>query len=138
MPPAGAVACDTSVAVPLLAATHTAHPAVAAWAQGKNLALAGHAIAETYSVLTRLPGDIRFAPADATAAIDANFTTLGLDSDVSGQLHHQLAQLGLAGGATYDTVVAIAAREAHLPLATRDLRAHATYTAVGVQVIVVT
>jgi toxin FitB len=52
-------AVDTSVAVPLLMSSHHAHPVIAAWAMGRSLGLSGHALAETYSVLTRLPGDAR-------------------------------------------------------------------------------
>ena len=50
------VAIDTSVAVPLLVATHNAHRDVVCWQESRTLALSGHALAETYSVLTRLPG----------------------------------------------------------------------------------
>jgi hypothetical protein len=32
-----------------------------------------HTLAETYSVLTRLPGDARVHPADAVVLIDENF-----------------------------------------------------------------
>ena len=66
-------AVDTSVAVPLLAASHVAHRAVRLWAANRSLVLCGHALAETYSVLTRLPGDARLAPADAALLIDENF-----------------------------------------------------------------
>lgn len=48
------VVLDTSVAVPLLVTSHVAHRAVSG-------ALAGHALHETYAVLTRLPGDARVA-----------------------------------------------------------------------------
>ncbi len=45
-------AIDTSVAVPLLVASHRHHGMVAMWAKSRNLGLSGHALAETYSVLT--------------------------------------------------------------------------------------
>jgi hypothetical protein len=35
---------------------------------GREIMLSGHAVAETYSLLTRLPGDVRVAPADAELA----------------------------------------------------------------------
>ena len=47
-----------------------------------------------------------------------------------------LSQLGIAGGAVYDALVALAAVEHNADLATRDLRAKATYEAVGARVIV--
>ena len=64
---------DTSVAVPLLIQTHTAHAEVVRWWGGREIALSGHALAETYSVLTRLPGDLRLAPADAARLITERF-----------------------------------------------------------------
>jgi len=45
--------------VPLLVQTHRDHDRVVRWWDGRPGALAGHALAETYSVLTRLPGDLR-------------------------------------------------------------------------------
>ena len=56
---------DTSVAVPLLVTSHVAHRSVNAALGDRTAALAGHALLETYAVLTRLPGDARLAPADA-------------------------------------------------------------------------
>lgn len=47
------------------------------------------------------------------------------------------AALGIAGGATYDALVALAARASDLPLATRDQRAASTYAAIGVTVDVI-
>ena len=61
------IAIDTSVAVPLLVRSHRHHAQVVRWWGGQYLALSGHALAETYSVLTRLPGDARLAAGDARA-----------------------------------------------------------------------
>jgi toxin FitB len=47
-----------------------------------------------------------------------------------------LGRLGIAGGAVYDAIVALAAAEHGAELATRNARARATYEAVGVQVTV--
>ncbi|WP_156253606.1 hypothetical protein [Pseudactinotalea terrae] len=66
-------AVDTSVAVPLLMSSHIAHAAVSARARDRPLVLSGQALAETSSVLTRLPGDARVAPADAVTLIDETF-----------------------------------------------------------------
>lgn len=130
-----ATAVDTSVAVPLVVAGHPAHGAVAAWAQGRSLVLSGHALAETYSVLTRLPGDARLAPPDAVALIEANFgESVVLSDEQARNIHRELARLGIAGGAVYDGLVALAAHGKGLPLATRDARARVTYEAVGVAV----
>lgn len=129
---------DTSVAVPLLVATHAAHVEVERWRAGRPVVLSGHALAETYSVLTRLPGDVRLAPEDAARLMDARFgAPLLLSDQVMRALTGTLSGLGIAGGAVYDALVALAAREHDADLATRDGRAKSTYDAVGVRVVVV-
>jgi len=129
---------DTSVAVPLLVASHEAHDIVRAWAQGKTLGIAGHALVETYSVLTRLPGDARVTAPDAVRLIDENFhAPVGLSPDQAGQVHGLLAPLGIVGGATYDGLVALAAKEHDAVLVTRDARARGTYEAVGARVAII-
>ena len=131
------VAVDTSVAVPLLVRTHTAHAAVVRWWSGRDLALCGHAVAETYSVLTRLPGNLRLAPGDAARLLDQRFPRrLVLSTDAGSRLPDVLGRLGIAGGAVYDAIVALAAAEHDAALATRDARALATYEALGVTVTI--
>lgn len=126
-------AVDTSVAVPLLVASHRQHGVVARWATGRVLALSGHALAETYSVLTRLPGDARVDPADAVTLIDENFAeSCPLGVRAARTAHREFARRGIAGGATYDGLVALAARERGVVLFTRDARARWTYEALGV------
>jgi toxin FitB len=132
------VAVDTSVAVPLLVRSHRDHAAVTRWWDGQQVALSGHALAETYSVLTRLPGDARLTPADAARLLTARFAPpLLLSGAHARKLPDTLSRLGIAGGAVYDALVALAAREHEAALATRDGRARGTYDAVGVKVIVV-
>jgi predicted nucleic acid-binding protein len=129
------VALDTSVAVPLLVATHQAHAAVVEWWDGRDLVLSGHALAETYSVLTRLPGDIRLLPLDASSLLDARFgPALVLKAATARRLPRLLARLDIAGGAVYDAVIGLAAVEHGLTLATRDERARSTYELVGARV----
>jgi predicted nucleic acid-binding protein len=133
------VAVDTSVAVPLLVRSHHDHAAVVRWWDGQEIALSGHALAETYSVLTRLPGDARLAPADAALLLTSRFSPpLVLSSSRARKLPDTLSRLGIAGGAVYDALVALAAKEHGAVLATRDARARGTYDAVGAKVIVVT
>ena len=132
------VAVDTSVAVPLVVRSHQHHAEVARWWAGQEVALSGHALAETYSVLTRLPGDARLSAGDAARLLDARFTTsLTLSGSSAQQVHSTLSNLGIAGGAVYDGLVALAAKEHGVALATRDARARGTYDAVGVKVILV-
>jgi toxin FitB len=133
------VAVDTSVAVPLLVCSE-----VVRWWGGQELALSGHALAETYSVLTRLPGDARLSGQDAARLLDARFATpLMLTGPRARKVHATFSRLGIAGGAVYDGLVALAAKEHGAALATRDARAgpetHArgTRDAVGVTVILV-
>lgn len=132
------VAVDTSVAVPLILRSHPDHTAVVRWCEGREIAVSGHALIETYAVLTRLPADARLAPADAARLLNAGFAPpLLLGKAQARSLPETLSRLGIAGGAVYDALVALAAREHNAPLATRDARARGTYDAVGVEVIVV-
>lgn len=132
------VAVDTSVAVPLLVRSHQHHAEVVRWWDGQELALSGRALAETYSVLTRLPGDARPVADDAACLLDARFTTpLVLSAGQARKVHATLSRMGIAGGAVYHALVALAAKENGAPLATRDARARGTYDAVGVKVIIV-
>jgi len=128
-------AVDASVAIPLVVQTHRAHAVVTGWWASRELVLSGHALPETYSVLTRLPGDLRMAPADAARLIEQRFgppLLLGLE-----RLPDVLSEKGIAGGAVYDALVALAAAEHGVELATRDARAKTTYEAVGARVVVV-
>ena len=132
------IALDTSVAMPLLVKTHDAHLSVTKWWSGREVALAGHALAETYSVLTRLPGDARLDPTDAATLLRKRFAPpLLLGRKVSRDLPAFLARHEIAGGATYDALVALAALEHGVELATRDARARDTYERLGVKVAVV-
>lgn len=114
------LAVDTSVAIPLLVRTHTAHAAVVAWWAHREAALCGHALAETYSVLTRLPRDLRLAPMDAARLLTERFAApLLLSSRTTEHLPRVLAQFEITGGAVYDALVALAAAEHRAELATR-------------------
>lgn len=92
---------------------------------------------ETYSVLTRLPGDLRLEPSDAARLLRERFAEpLLLGIRESGRIADTLGRLEIAGGAVYDALVALAAVEHNADLATRDLRAKATYEAVGARVVI--
>ena len=132
------VAVDASVAVPLLVRSHQHHAQVVRWWDRQELSLSAHALAETYSVLTRLPGDARLSADDAARLLDTRFAMpLVLSAEQARTVHATLSRIGVAGGAVYDALVALAAKENGAPLATRDARARGTYDAVGVKVIVV-
>jgi len=131
------LAVDTSVAVPLLVRTHAAHAAVVRWWAGQEVALSGHALAETYSVLTRLPGDLRMAAADAAQLLEDRFSSpLLLGPKTARRLPDVLSRMDIAGGAVYDALVGLAAVEHKVDLATRDARARDTYEKVGARVVI--
>jgi predicted nucleic acid-binding protein len=129
---------DTSAAVPFLVRSHPSHAATRRHAAQRTALLTAHSLAETYSVLTRLPGDARVAADDAVRLLEANFETAVAAPAVElAGLPRVLAPLGIVGGAVYDALVGLAARTAEAPLLTRDARALGTYAALGVDVEIV-
>ncbi len=131
------LALDPSVAIPLLVSTHTHHEAVVRWWAGRTVVLAGHASIETYAVLTRLPGNTRVVARDAARLLEARFGAPLPLARTGPELYEELAALEIAGGAVYDAIIGIAARDADAVLATRDARARSTYERVGASIDVV-
>ncbi len=84
--------------------------------RGERLAVAAHALVETYAVLTRLPAPHRLAAADAWVLIKTNFVESATVVVLNGQAHvtllGRLAAQGVAGGRSYDAVIAACARQA--------------------------
>jgi predicted nucleic acid-binding protein len=129
------VAVDTSVAVPLVLRHHQAHQTVTTWRADRPLGLCGHAWIETYAVLTRLPGAARVSPGDAIRLLASNFAPpLAAKTETLAKALQLFAEAGIAGGATYDGWVALAALDNRLRLASRDARAEATYRRLGVDI----
>jgi predicted nucleic acid-binding protein len=65
--------------------------------------------------------------------IDDRFpAVLTLSPRVASRVHRILVSAGVLGGAVYDGLVALAAKESGAVLATRDARAAGTYRSVGV------
>lgn len=132
------VALDTSVVIPYVMQSHPAHQATRRNLAGRPSVLTTHSLAESYSVLTRLPGDARTTPADAAALLAANFPeSVAPDSDVLRRLPDVLAPVNIAGGAVYDALVGLAAAAADVVLLTRDARAVPTYAAVGARLEII-
>jgi toxin FitB len=132
------IGLDTSVAVPLLVRTHPDHVIITRWWNGRAVALCGHALIETYSVVTRLPGDLHVSSDQVAALIEARFAPpFVLAAKTMRRLPSLLAAAAISGGATYDALVALAAVEHDVVLATRDARARNTYEALGARVTVV-
>jgi hypothetical protein len=129
-----ALTADTSVVVPALTDWHE-HHAIARSATATVDRLPAHVLAESFSVLTRLPHGLALSPTDATGLLLRAFPgpPLTLDGEGHRSLLRQLATAGLRGGAVYDGLVAATAAGAAAELLTLDARAAGTYRAVGVR-----
>lgn len=126
---------DTSAAIALLDEAHVGYAATTETAEGLILGLAGHAMFETYSVLTRLPGEKRLGANTASQLIAHEFPrSVTLSPAKSQEALAALAGAGISGGAVYDGLVGLAARHAGIQLLSRDRRALPTYQALGVDV----
>ena len=114
-------AVDTSCMVAAVCGWHEHHARAADAIEtrldrGDVLAIAAHALAETYAVLTRFPSPHRLAPSDAWALVEANFVAdakiTALSSRDYVRLLAGLARAGGAGGRTYDSIIADCAHRA--------------------------
>ena len=130
------IAVDTSVVVAAFATWHESHAQALAIVAGQPRVPAPVAL-EAYAVLTRLP-----APHRAEGAIVRDFLVrafptahLRLPPARSGRLIDDLVALGIAGGATYDAVIALTTVHHRCQLATLDARARSTYERVGAAVL---
>lgn len=124
---------DTSVAVALLVSDHSAHERTIAQLPQGSLGLSGHAVFETFSVITRLPNH-RVSPAVAHTLISENFPR-SIAYRATLEDLDEISRASLAGGQVYDALVALAARSVDRTLLTRDERAMPTYLAMGVDVV---
>lgn len=123
--------------VPALLADAADHELCLTSIRDSSAGASGHAWFETYSVLTRLPADLRVSPLDAYRALDALLDSHPLSKADERSFRSWLGQSTVNGGAVYDALVAWAARSADLPLLTRDTRALPTYRIVGVEALLV-
>jgi predicted nucleic acid-binding protein len=86
-------------------------------AAGERLVLSAHSLAETFSVLTRLPEPYRLSPKDAFALIEANWAETNLIALTSSDYRFTLRNcrdLSIGGGAAYDALIAACARKARV------------------------
>jgi predicted nucleic acid-binding protein len=113
---------DTSCLVAAVCAWHRHHDATRREIErrdraGEKLVLAAHSLAETFSVLTRLPEPHRLRPDDALALIEANWGETRLialaGSDYRATLR-RCRDVGIGGGAVYDALIATCARKAEV------------------------
>jgi predicted nucleic acid-binding protein len=86
--------------------------------RGDSMVLAAHSLAETYSVLTRMPPPRRAPPQQALAAIETSFVAnraiVTLDADAYLALLRQAPDDSIMGGRIYDAVFAACARAANV------------------------
>jgi predicted nucleic acid-binding protein len=127
-------AADSSIAIAAILADHEAHDE-AERALSETEATIAHVAAETYGVLTRMPPPLRLDATAAAAIIGARLpsTRVALGADGYSSSLETLARARVSGGATYDGLIALTAREHDLILVSRDRRAARTYRALGVQ-----
>jgi predicted nucleic acid-binding protein len=118
---AGAFSADSSCLIAAVCAWHEHHDAAVDAVESRRsaggvLVLAGHALAESYAVLTRLPPPHRLAPADAGALIQESFVRstrlVALPGSAYATLVRRLAREGISGGRVYDAIIAESARRA--------------------------
>ena len=123
------LAADTSVVVAAFARWHEHHD-VAWHALDRTDAFLAPCLVETFSVLTRLPPPHRVASELAADYLER--IAPGALVTLRANRYKQLVRVGVSGGAIYDALVAMTAKEAGLTLATLDRRAVPTYERVGV------
>jgi predicted nucleic acid-binding protein len=128
------ITCDTSVLVAAFARWHTDHRAAAAAVRRVD-AIVDHVEVEAFSVLTRLPPPRRVPAHLVTAFLDGHFpgSVPRLASTPSTDVLDIAVRGGIAGGAVYDLVVALAAQRGGAQLLSLDQRAAKTYEAAGVE-----
>lgn len=123
--------CDTSVLVAAFARWHEAHTAAATAVRSSD-ALVDHVAVETFSVLTRLPPPQRVAPDLVVAFLDRHYPGARLPGAPSMDVLGTAKDAGITGGAVYDLLVGLSARDAGATLVSLDRRAATTYAAAGV------
>lgn len=112
--------CDTSTLVAKVCSWHEHHTRTLAELErreraGEELVLAAHSLAETYAVLTRLPGPNRLRSGDAIALLEANWRetpVIHLTAAETWRTLRRAHRRGMIGGQTYDMLIAACALKA--------------------------
>ncbi len=111
---------DTSVIIAALVESHPLHQRAFPWlkqakAKEFELVVASHTIAELYAVLSTLPIKPKISPAVAWKLIHKNIEAIGKIVSLTPAEYtsaiKQLSELGLAGGVTYDALIAKVAKK---------------------------
>jgi toxin FitB len=128
------IAADSSVLVAAILASHEFHEPCYESA-GLVDASIGHALLETYAVLTRLPQPHTVVPAQASAAVRSySFRVLLLPPEELADTIDRFATARVSGGACYDALIAATAAHHDTTLLTRDERAAEIYERIGADV----
>jgi predicted nucleic acid-binding protein len=129
------IAADASVLVPALLAAHEFHDACHESA-GLIDAAVGHALVETYAVLTRLPQPYTVPPVQASAALRSySDEVLTIPGPELADALDRFVIARASGGATYDALIAVTAAHHGASLLTRDERAAEVYERLGTDVM---
>lgn len=116
------VLTESSCLVALIVASHPAHARVLPWqrriVRGEiQGVLAAHTMAETFSVLTRMPHVPRISPRTAWEAVQRNiarYEVIALTAEEYAAVLSDLAARAIGGGPTYDALIAAVARKAQV------------------------
>jgi predicted nucleic acid-binding protein len=112
---------DTSCMIAAISSWHEHHEQArreieSRLSRKQRMIVAGPALIESYSVLTRFPSPHRIAPADARSLLVANFLNgvqvVALAGAAYGSLLRGAPKAGISGGRTYDAVIVACARKA--------------------------
>lgn len=123
---------DTSVLVAGFVASHRFHDAAASALAGVRSGggLVAHTMAETYAVLSGPNGVYRVEPGTVVAYLDQfldGSAPIQALPDAPRRAMNLLAENRRAGGAIYDALIALAARDAGATLVSLDRRAERIY-----------
>jgi len=114
---------DTSCMIAAISSWHNHHERARLEIENRlgrhqEMVVAGPALIEAYSVLTRLPSPHRIAPADARSLLEANFLegvkVVALGAAAYGILLRRAPEDDISGGHAYDAVIAACARKARV------------------------
>lgn len=114
---------DTSVMIPVVCAWHEHHELAITELERRlsareSLVVAAPALFEAYAVLTRFPPPHRLSPTDAHTLLETNFLTGGTLAVLDGKAYRstlrEAASHNVAGGRTYDWVIAACAEVARV------------------------
>jgi predicted nucleic acid-binding protein len=128
------IAADSSVLIPAILANHEFHEACHESAGLIDTAI-GHALLETYAVLTRLPQPYTVLPVQASEALRSyGSRIIALAPDELADTIDRFVIARVSGGSSYDALIAATATCHNATLLTRDERATVVYERMGADV----